>query len=820
VLCAISKLGYAQIETELSIISKKGKVMANRLVSVDTFVLTSNAQGKVSLKLPAGRFRVCLLSDDSAFALTNCQFFSLPFNTQGTFRKSFSFLNTNAIGTVRVAKEGNDLEFSSKPLKFITGMGQNDFVKLLPGVFSGSELTSQYNVRGGNYDENLIYVNGIEIYRPQLVRTGQQEGLGFINSDLIKDIDFYAGGFAAEYGDKLSSVLDVQYLEPDTQVSGSVSASFLGLNLSLNNKPSKGFSYVFGARYRANNYILNSLDATGQYRPIFYDVQTLLTFIPQRKNRTWQNWKIQYLGNIARNKFSFAPVQQTTKFGTINRPLELTIGFAGLETMNYTTATNALSVTYAPSITTKYTFTNSLFNSLENEYYTVEGAYNLGELDNNLGSNNFGQRKQTLGLGYFINHARNDLQSWVYNSSVKGSHKSRATKNIIEWGANYRQENFDDRVLEWKYNDSAEMNLNPFARSDDTVNVSSYLNTSAILQSNQFAGFIQQKRQVMKKVNGLLNYGLRFTHRSLGNRSFFSPRVRFTLSPYHTRNQNLADSLKDSLSRDMNLTFSAGYYYQPAFYREMRDLQGNLNTNLAPQKSIHLTAGVEYFFNMWGRKFKYSGDLYYKHFDDLIPYAIDNVRIRYFAVNSGRGYAAGMDNRIYGEFIKDLESWFNLSILTTKEKFTFTDDNGVQKETDWLRRQTDARVVSSIFFQDELPKRPDFRMSMTLNFVSGLPYYFLESNRFAATGNRIPGYQRVDIGFQKIIISQDTNIIKKQRKWGKNIKTAFVSLDVFNLLANNNIVAYNIIKDYANNYYGVPNYLTGRRINLRFYIGF
>lgn len=792
--------------------------MANRLVSVDSFILKTNAKGNANLNLPAGRYAVCILTSDS-FAATNCQFFSLPLNTLGVFKKTFAFLDANAIGTVVVRKKDDDLNFSSKPLKFLPTVGQYDFIKLLPGVFSGSELTSQYNVRGGNYDENLIYVNGIEIYRPQLVRTGQQEGLGFINSDLIQNIDFYAGGFAAEYGDKLSSVLDVKYIEPDTQLSGTVSASLLGLNLSLRNKPSKGFSYLFGARYRANNYILNSLDATGQYRPIFYDFQTLLTFVPQRKNRNWQNWKIEYLGNIAKNKFSFAPVQQTTKFGTINRPLELTIGFAGLEVMNYTTATNALSISYASSTLNKYKFTNSLFNSLENEYYTVEGAYNLGELDNNLGSDNFGQRKQTLGLGYFINHARNDLESWVYNSSIQGSHKSRATKNIIEWGLNYRQENFDDRVLEWKYNDSAELNLNPFQRNDDTLRLNSYLNTRATLQNNQYAAFIQQKRQVIKRMNGLLNLGVRFTHRTLGDQSFLSPRLRLTLSPYNQRNKLLPDSLRDSLSRDLNLTFSAGYYYQPAFYREMRNLQGTINTNLAPQKSIHFTAGVEYFFKMWGRKFKYSGDLYCKHFDNLIPYAIDNVRIRYYAVNSGRGYAAGMDNRIYGEFIKDLESWFNLSILTTKEKFTFT-ENGVEMETDWLRRQTDARVVSSIFFQDELPNRKDFRMSMTLNFVSGLPYYFLESNRFQATGNRIPGYQRVDIGFQKIIISQDSTITKNKNMRNRFIKNAFVSLDVFNLLANNNIVAYNIIKDYANNYYGVPNFLTGRRINLKFYIAF
>lgn len=814
-MVGVASATHAQtkIEVEITLLSLQDEPIANQLMSVDTFIRYTDNSGKVNLPMLPGRYQVCQLEVVTLLPLSNCKYFDLPINTKDTFKATFNFLNstTNLAGT-RISGGNGDLNFSKINLKFIPGTGQsNDFVKLLPGVFSSSELTSQYNVRGGNYDENLIYVNGIEIYRPQLVRTGQQEGLGFINSDLIQNIEFYAGGFEAKYGDKLSSVLDVKYLEPDS-FGGSVSASMLGINLSLRNKVNKSFSYLFGARYRANNYLLNSLDVSGQYSPIFYDFQTLITYKPLRKNGRPQNWKFEYLGNLAQNKFSFRPEQQTTKFGTISRPLELTVGYAGLETMNYTTATNAISISHRPSIQTVYKFTNSLFNALESEYYTVEGAYNLGELDNNLGSDNFGQRKQTLGIGYFINHARNDLQSWVYNTSLSGSHKSRASKHIIEWSVNYRQENFDDRVLEWKYNDSAEMNLAPFALNDDTLNIGSYLNTSAILKNNQIALSLQQKRQVLKQYNGLLNLGIRYTHRSLGNHAFISPRVRFTLSPFHTKNKSRADSLKKYL----DLTFSAGYYYQPAFYREMRDLQGNLNTNLAPQASIHFTAGLEYYFKIWDRRFKYSGDLYYKQFDNLIPYAIDNVRIRYFAVNSGKGYAAGMDNRLYGEFIKGLESWFNLSILSTKEKFKYA-ENGVQKETDWLRRQTDARVVSSIFFQDELPNNPNYRMSMTLNFVSGLPYYFLESNRYQATGNRIPGYQRVDIGFQKIIISPNK---PTDKKWASNIENAFIALDVFNLLANNNVVAYNIIKDYANNYYGVPNYLTGRRLNVRLFIGF
>lgn len=805
------------IVTEIQILSSAKAPVQNQLVSVSNAsfsrITNTNNQGKIVLALPAGKYKVCPLEIEDSLALYNCKSFDLPLNSKDTFKVILGFSGISQIGPIKISSGESFGTLSRSTLKFLPGLGQSaDILKLMPGVFSNSELTSQYNVRGGNYDENLIYVNGIEIYRPQLVRSGQQEGLGFLNSDLIENLTFYAGGFEARFGDKLSSALDVKYIEPDTQLGGSAAASFLGGSISLYNKPSRHFYYVAGIRYRANNYILNSLDVQGQYRPVFYDMQVLLSYKPG-KNKQFLNWSIDYLGNIAQNKFNFRPETQTTKFGTINRPLELTVGYAGLEVMNYTTATNALSISFTPSIRNRYKFTNSLFNSLENEYYTVEGAYNLGELDNNLGSNNFGQRKQTLGLGYFINHARNDLQSWVYNSSFDAVHKvGKGSVNRIEWGINYRQENFDDRVLEWRYNDSAEMNLSPLQGNDDSLFVNSYVNSSAIIRNDQTAAYLQYKRPVIRKLNGILNIGTRITHRSLGRHTFVSPRVRLSLDPFFTSNKNRPDSAK----RQMEVNLSAGYYYQPAFYREMRDLQGNLNTALAPQKSIHALAGMNYYFTVNGRQFKYSLEGYYKHLDNLIPYAIDNVRIRYYAVNSGWGYAAGIDNRIYGEFIKGLESWFNFSILSTQERFNYT-EGGVEKTTPWLRRQTDARVVSSIFFRDELPNNDNYSMSLMLNFVSGTPYYFIEGNRFTTTGNRIPGYQRVDLGFQKIIISEDKPL---KNRWAKHLKSAFISLDVFNLLGNNNVVAYNIVKDYANNYYGVPNYLTGRRINLRFYVGF
>ncbi len=781
-------------------------ILAFQEVEVDSNTYFSDFKGFVYLKLMPGRHYALAIVDSIK---DQRQSFSFTGNPSDTIKVTvISYLtDTDKINTINAIRiKGGATDIESRTLNFLPTIGSGlDFVKLMAGVFSSSELTSQYNVRGGNYDENLVYVNDIEIYRPQLVRTGQQEGLSFVNSDLISNINFYPGGFEAKYGDKSSSVLDVKYIKPDSFLA-SVSAGLLGINAFIANKPHKKFTYVIGGRYRANNYLLNSLDVKGNYSPKFYDVQGLFTYQPNFK------WQIELLGNIGVNQFSFRPVSQTTKFGTISRALQLTVAYAGLENMNYINATNALSITYRPSIATEYKFISSLFNSLENEYYTVEGAYDLGELDNNLGSDNFGQKAQTIGYGYFINHARNELQSYVINNTIIGKHQNRATKVKTEWRLNYKNEVFDDRILEWKYNDSSEINIAPSPLNDDTLNISYYLKTNAQLSNQQWSASVQKIIPVLKKFQGVLNVGARATYRTLGNHQFISPRARFSFKP---KPHQINDT--GAIDKDLTVNINAGYYYQPAFYREMRNLQGVLNTNILPQKSIHFTAGIEYYFKIWDRKFKYTGDAYYKILDDIIPYAIDNVRIRYFAMNNGKGYATGIDNRIYGEFIKGMESWFNFSVLSTKEKFNYLDSFGTMQTTGWQRRPTDARVVSSIFFQDDLPRNKSYRMSMTFSFASGLPFYFLESDRYQATSNRIPAYQRVDIGFQKLLITAEK---RSNKKCFKNIESAFVSIDVFNLLANNNIISYNIVKDFANNYYGVPNYLTGRRLNLRLYIGF
>jgi len=799
--CLILTEIRAQSTVVINVVDNDLNPLSNIKISIDSTPYFSNANGKVFVKLLPGRHKTCQMLDSFFLSWKG---FNVYENSQDTIAVYLE-AKSSEIASIRISSSNGNLEFNKINLKFLPGIGSADFIKLMSGVFSQSELTSQYNVRGGNYDENLVYVNDIEIFRPQLVRTGQQEGLGFINTDMVSNIAFYPGGFEASYGDKLSSVLDVKYLKPDS-FKGSISAGLLGVNLFVADKPHDKFTYVFGARYRSNNYILNTLDVTGQYKPVFYDFQTLLTYTPNHK------WQIEYLGNLGVNRFSFVPVQQKTRFGTISRALELTVGYAGLEQMNYTNATNALSITYKIDAENELKLINSLYNSLENEYYTVQGAYDLGELDNNLGSDNFGQRSQTIGFGYFINHARNDLESYVNSTTLLGKHRNRASKIKTEWKINYKQEHFDDRILEWKYSDSAEINIAPSPLNDDTLSISSYLKTKAILVNQQISGSVQKIIPVLKRLEGVLNIGVRGTYRTLGDKYFFSPRARFTFNPFAQRNAKGPDSLRKKLQVNMNV----GYYFQPAYYREMRNLQGALNVNINPQKSIHFTAGIEYYFKVWGREFKYTGDLYYKHLENIIPYAIDNVRIRYFAINNGRGYAAGYDNRIYGEFIKNLESWFNLSLLTTKEKFTY-EEGGIVKTTAWQRRPTDARVVSSLFFQDDLPSNKTYRMSMMYTFVTGLPFYFLESNRYEQTGNRIPAYQRVDIGFQKLLIMPG---METKHKLFKNIETAFVSIDVFNLLANNNIISYNIFKDFANNYYGVPNYLTGRRLNVRLYIGF
>lgn len=699
-----------------------------------------------------------------------------------------------------------------------------DMIKTLPGVSSGNELSSQYNVRGGSYDENLIYVNDIEVYRPQLIRSGQQEGLSFINGDMVSGLEFSAGGYEAKYGDKLSSVLDVKYRKPEKFSMGG-QAGLLGGSLFIEGVAKKRqigtelkktkFTYLLGARYRGNKNVLNSFDAQGIYKSRFGDFQSLFTYYLNHRNR------LELLINLAQNRYKFQPEFQQTTFGTLTTALRLFIGFEGQEIMDYNSNMAGLSYIYNTK-NTELKFIASGYVSQESEHYDIVGQYDIKEVDNNLGSSSFGDAKNLLGYGLFINHARNDLYFKVGNIAHQGYTKLKVQRHFgrILWGAKYQIEQIEDKFKEWRYSDSSEYNINPFGQSGNNLYLNEYIKSKANIVNHKTSAFVQYQQGMGKFNQGNITIGARVLDASLNNQTVISPRAQLYLEPNKSYNAKLKlDTTKkyDSLRRNLVLLkFAFGYYYQAPFYREMRAFDGSINTQLKAQRSIHYVGGYEVSFKKFGRPFKFSAEGYFKQLDYLVPYVLDNVRIRYYAENSARGYAAGTDFRLNGEFIKDIESWASVSILRTTEKIKYI-ENGVLKESDSLRRPTDRRVSASIFFQDELNRNPDFRMHLLLNFGSALPYYLTGNARYKEV-YRIPPYRRVDIGFSKVLLggksAKQINYAKKHE--GKNsLQTLWLGVDVYNLLQINNIIGYIWVKDFQNNTYGVPNYLTGRRLNIK-----
>ena len=671
-------------------------------------------------------------------------------------------------------------------------------LRTLPGVSGNNELSSAYNVRGGNFDENLVYVNDIEIYRPQLVRSGQQEGLSFINPDMVENVRFSAGGFEAKYGDKLSSVLDVEYRKPTKTIAGA-NLNFLGGSVYAGGTSKKSkFSWLTGVRVRSNSYLLNSLDVQGEYRPFFVDAQASLTY------NFSDNFSVSYLGNYALNRFLLIPQTQQTSFGTVTNALQLTVFFDGSELMRYQTIMNGLTFNYLVNDNTNLKLIGSYFNSGEREFFTTEGAYRLDQLDNELGSDNFGQARFNRGAGYFINHGRNELQANVAAIAHKGSH---INKNVaLYWGVKFQNEIVDDRIREWNYVDSAGFAI-PF-NSGNTLNLLNFVTGKAHLQSQRYSAYVQNSTTLIDSVQLKITYGVRSNYWSLNQENVISPRVQISFQPFRAYNRRAKhDSLK---KHDWAFRFAFGSYYQPPFYRELRGLDGQVNTNVKAQRSIHYVLGGDMNFKAWGRPFKFYSEIYYKQMDNLVPYQIDNVRIRYFANNNSQGRAFGWDSRVNGEFVDGLESWFSFSIMSINENIRYTDAQGVARESGFIRRPTDQRVNMGVLFQDEIERFPRYKMQLNLVYGSNLPFYLDGDNRFKE-GFKLPAYRRVDIGFSRDIITEDDPRKTKVSRW---FKTLFLSVQVFNLTQANNTISYIWVRDVEGTTYGVPTFLTSRRINL------
>lgn len=734
-----------------------------------------------------------------------------------------SLVFKNQISTVEVTDASRFQELTRLDPIHITHIptASQDFNAILftlPGVSSRNELSSSYSVRGGNYDENLVYVNGIEVYRPFLTRSGQQEGLSFINPDLVSSVLFSAGGFEAKYGDKMSSVLDVQYRRP-RKFGGTVSGSLLGGNLHLEGMTkSNRFTWLIGGRYKTNKYLLGGLDTKANYKPSFTDVQAYLTY------DITTDWELDFLGNYANNSYQIIPENRETDFGTVNQALRLKIYFDGQEVDKFTTMMSALSAIYHDhNEKLNLKFIGSAYKSKESEAFDIQGQYFIDELETDFGKPNFGDIVANRGIGTYIDHARTNLTAYIFTAEHKGSYT--AGRKQLLWGVKYNNEIIGDKLSEWKYVDSAGFSL-PITEPQQII-LQDVVKQKINISSNRVSGYAEGVWSKQTKDTSVVSatLGVRANYWDLNKQALVGPRGTFGLKP--------------NWKRDFLFKFSSGYYYQPPFYRELRDVSGNINYNIKAQTSIHFVLSSDYNFKAWKRPFKFIAEAYYKYLDNLIPYEIDNVRIRYSAKNNARGYATGIDMKVNGEFVKGLESWASLSIMETREDlkddffyeyynsdgekiipgYTFNSIavDSVRKEPGYIPRPTDQRVSFGLFFQDKMPGAPDLKMHLNLLFGSGVPFGPPHSQRYKQT-LRMPPYRRVDIGFSYQVLRENRTV--KPKSPGRYLKSVWMSLEVFNLLGTNNTVSYIWVEDVTNRQYAVPNYLTRRQLNLRMIVKF
>ncbi len=697
--------------------------------------------------------------------------------------------------------------------------GIEALLKTMPGVVSNNELSSQYSVRGGNYDENLVYVNDIEIYRPFLVRSGQQEGLSFLNSDLVSSVLFSSGGFEARYGDKLSSVLDIKYKHP-TKFAASASASLLGASAHMEGTSSnKRFTYLAGARYKTNQYLLNALETKGSYKPVFVDFQSFLTYNLNDK------LELSVMGYVSSNNYTLIPESRETKFGTFFTPLRLNIYFDGQEVDKYDSRMGAITLTQKASKHLQVKWIASAYNSRETESFDILAEYYIALLENQPGSNDSIEVVETKGVGGFFNHARNQLDMTVLNAENRYSYSKG--RNYALWGIKYQHEMISDRINEYQRIDSAYYSIpitpgTPGQAGNLTDFVLNYhLKTSANINSNRYTAFAQNTWSLNGDSTDLaFTAGVRFQYWDYNRQFIVSPRISMSYKPLW--------------EKDIMLRFSAGYYYQPPFYRELRNLAGEINPNLKAQKSIQFVAGSDWNFNSWDRPFKFVTEIYYKYLTNLVPYQVDNVRIQYLGINGSKGYAYGIDMKVNGDFVKGVESWASLSYMKTAEDLYhdhFTeyynstgevihagytkDDIAVDSAVispGYIPRPTDQRITFGLFFQDFLPMNPTFKMNLGLYFGSGLPTGAPNTPLYTHT-RRLPPYRRVDIGLSKQIIGGEA--MQPKKGFFKGFKSLWVTAEILNLLQIYNTISYTWVRDFNNNQYGVPNYLTPRQINLK-----
>jgi hypothetical protein len=697
-----------------------------------------------------------------------------------------------------------------------------------------SELSSAYNVRGGSFDENLVYVNDIEVYRPFLVRAGQQEGLSFPNPDMVEAISFSAGGFEAKFGDKLSSVLNIQYRKPkENRIR--LTASMLGAQVQQDAVSKAGplghkrFTLNSGIRYRDNSYVLGSLDEGGEYQPRYIDLQTFATFDPDG----YGPWQLEFLGMYGQNDYQFIPSTRQTDVGTINEALRLTIYFDGQEVTSFQTGFGAFAVNRITE-NTKWRWITSAFSTSESESFDILGAYYLDELERDLGSDELGEAMNNKGVGAFLNHARNQLNATVISTALKGSTFHTPSQSFWEWGAKWQREHITDALSEWSLVDSAGY-ISPHPRDSlgytgtgpqQVIALNDIIRAENEVNSSRIQGYVQSTWNWETARGDLwkMNIGARAHHWSFSNQLVGGPRGHLSFAPA-------------SKSSDQSIVWnlSVGNYWQQPFYREMRQLDGSVNPNIRAQRARHAVFGMNRIFKLYGRPFKMVSELYFKDLDFLIPYEIENVRQRYYAKNNSSGYAAGIDFMLNGEFIDGVQSWLRLSVLKTAEDleddsyWQFYNDEGNAIitgftlnniptdssliEPGWIPRQTDQRFNMSLLFQDEMPGNEAYKVLVSLYFGTGLPFGPPSFERYKDV-LRTPTYRRVDIGFSRELF------YNSEKSEGAKNRNGFISIEVFNILGIRNTINHTWIEDVSGRQYAISNYLTNRRVNLKISLSF
>lgn len=665
----------------------------------------------------------------------------------------------------------------------VSGGSIESLITTMAGVNSSNEMSSQYSVRGGSYDENSVYINGIEVYRPLLVTSGQQEGLSIINPDMVDKVNFSTGGFPAEYGDKMASVLDITYRQPES-FEGAISGSLMGGSLSLG-QSTRHFSQLHGVRYKRNTSLLSSMETKGEYDPNFFDYQTNLNY------RINSKWQLSFLGNIAINNYNFTPVNRTTNFGTAEDAKQFTVYFDGKEKDRFETYFGALTLRYRPSKSTDYTLLASGYLTNELVTYDISGEYWLDQA----GTSGEGGIGGELGVGRYHEHARDRIRASVLSLAFRGN--TSVAHHNISYGLTFNHENVYERSREWELRDSAGFSL---PNNGETLEMIYTLTSRQDLSSNRVSLFAQDTYR-LNASSGYFSFngGIRMSYWDFNKEFLISPRVNVGYVP--ATNDHWA------------FRFATGLYYQSPFYKEFRMPVENgtmikLNNEIKSQRSWQFILGADYTFRMFNRPFKLSGEAYYKALSNLIPYEVDNLKVVYDGVNSSSGFATGVDFKLFGQFVPGSDSWISFSLMKTQE-----DLNGVK-----VPRPNDQRYSFALYFTDYFPKFPKLKFSLRGIFADGLPTTAPRSSRDKGYF-RTPAYKRVDIGFSYALLSP---LKEGEQRSGflRHLKSVWVGLDCFNLFDISNVSSYYWVTDVNDIQYAVPNYLTRRQINVRLSIDF